>query len=86
MKDRLMVFGFYVILAVFQSYQDDGKVITKGCVQWNPVYGRKGFRLQRVHRTINALSHIYHDISVDTAHYRISHARDFGIWGSCNEF
>ena len=22
----------------FQSYQDDGWMITKGCVQWNPVY------------------------------------------------
>ena len=22
---------------VFQSYQDDGRVIVKGCVQWNPV-------------------------------------------------
>ena len=41
MKDRLMVFGFYVILAVFQ---DDGKMITIGCVQWNPVYGRKGLQ------------------------------------------
>ena len=23
---------------VFQSYQDDGRMIMKGCVQWNPVY------------------------------------------------
>ena len=22
----------------FQSYQDDGWIIIKGCVQWNPVY------------------------------------------------
>ena len=24
---------------VFQSYQDDGWMIMKGCVQWNPIYG-----------------------------------------------
>ena len=23
---------------VFQSYQDDGWVMMKGCVKWNPVY------------------------------------------------
>ena len=23
---------------VFQSYQDDERLIMKGCVQWNPVY------------------------------------------------
>ena len=27
---------FYVILIVFQTYQDDWSVIMKGCVQWNP--------------------------------------------------
>ena len=27
--------------AVFQSYQDDRRVIMKGCVQWNPVYKMK---------------------------------------------
>ena len=26
-------------LTVFQSYQDDGKVTAKGCLQYNPVYG-----------------------------------------------
>ena len=24
---------------VFQSYQDDERLIMKGCVIWNPVYG-----------------------------------------------
>ena len=24
---------------VFQSYQDDGRLIMKGCVQWKSVYG-----------------------------------------------
>ena len=25
---------FYVISTVFQSYQDDGQMLMKGCVQW----------------------------------------------------
>ena len=37
---------YYANLTVFQSYRDDCWVIIKGCVQWNPVYGWKGFRLQ----------------------------------------
>ena len=32
---------FYILLIVFQSYQDDGWVIMNGCVQWMPVYDRK---------------------------------------------
>ena len=28
---------------VFQSYQDNEMLITKGCVQWNPVYGWEEF-------------------------------------------
>ena len=27
---------FYVFLTVFLAYQDDGQVIMKDCVQWNP--------------------------------------------------
>ena len=30
---------------VFQSYQDDGRMIMKGCVLWNPVYGIEDFAL-----------------------------------------
>ena len=30
---------FYVFFKVFQSYRDDGKLIMKGCVQWNYSYG-----------------------------------------------
>ena len=26
---------FYVLPTVFQSYQDDGRMIMEGCVQWN---------------------------------------------------
>ena len=32
---------FYVLLTVFQSYQDKERVIITGCVQWNPASGRK---------------------------------------------
>ena len=28
---------------VFQSYQNDRRMIMKGCVQWNPVCGREDF-------------------------------------------
>ena len=28
---------------VFQSYQDDGRLIMKGCVQWNVVYSSEDF-------------------------------------------
>ena len=24
---------------IFQSYQDDGRMIRKGCMQWIPIYG-----------------------------------------------
>ena len=41
-------FEFYVLLTIFQSYQDDRMVIMKGCVPRNPVYGRKDFRLQQL--------------------------------------
>ena len=36
------------VMSVFQFYQDDGKQIMKGCVQWNPVIGWKESRLSRV--------------------------------------
>ena len=32
----------------FQSYQDDGKVIMNGCMQWNPVFRWKDFNLNQV--------------------------------------
>ena len=28
---------FYILLTVFQSYQDDVWMLMKGCVQWNSV-------------------------------------------------
>ena len=28
---------------VFQSYQNDERLIMKGCMQWNPVHGREDF-------------------------------------------
>ena len=32
-------FKFYVLPTVFQSYQNDVRLIMKGCVQQNSVYG-----------------------------------------------
>ena len=31
-----MTCDFTAFSTVFQSYQDDGQMIMKGCVQWNP--------------------------------------------------
>ena len=36
-----MTCNFTSFSTVFQSYQDDGILIMKGCVQQNPVYGEK---------------------------------------------
>ena len=33
------VFQSYQDDGLFQSYRADGQMITKGCVQWNSVYG-----------------------------------------------
>ena len=30
---------FYFLFTVFQSYQDVGQMMMKGCGQWNPVLG-----------------------------------------------
>ena len=32
-----MTWDFTSFSTVFQSYQDDGRLIMKGCVQWNSV-------------------------------------------------
>ena len=37
--DGWMTCDFTFFLTVFQSYQDDVRMIMKGCVQWNSVYG-----------------------------------------------
>ena len=37
--DGWMICNFTSFLTVFQLYQDDERLIMKGCVQWNPVYG-----------------------------------------------
>ena len=37
--DGWMTCEFTSFSTVFQSYQDDGSLIMKGCVQWNSVYG-----------------------------------------------
>ena len=40
-----MTCDFTSFSTVFQSYQDNGKVIMEGYVQWSPVYGREDFDL-----------------------------------------
>ena len=37
--DGWMICDFTSFSTVFQSYQDDERLIMKGCVQWSSVYG-----------------------------------------------
>ena len=39
--DGWLTCNFMSFSKIFQSYQDNGLVIMKGCVQWNPVYNEK---------------------------------------------
>ena len=41
LEDEWMTCDFTSFSRVFQSYmyQDDGRMIMKDCMQWNPVYG-----------------------------------------------
>ena len=41
--DGWMTCDFTSFSTVFQSYQDDGQIIMKGCVQWNSVDGWENF-------------------------------------------
>ena len=45
--DGWVTCDFTPFSTVFQSYQDYGRMIMKDCVQWNPVYGWKDFRLEQ---------------------------------------
>ena len=38
-NDGWMSGNFTSFSTVFQLYQDDGRLIMKGCVQWSSVYG-----------------------------------------------
>ena len=38
LMDGWMICDFTSFSTVFQSYQGDGRMIMKDCVQWNPVY------------------------------------------------
>ena len=42
-----MTCDFMSYLTACQSYQDDSWMVMKGYEQWNPIYDRKDFRLQR---------------------------------------
>ena len=39
MKAGWMTCEFTSFSTVFRSYQDDGRLMIKGCVQWRSVYG-----------------------------------------------
>ena len=39
MMDGWMICDFTSFSTVFQSYQDDERLVMKGCVQWKSVYG-----------------------------------------------
>ena len=39
LMDGWMTCEFTSFSTVFQSYQNDARLIMKGCVQWNSVYG-----------------------------------------------
>ena len=39
LMDGWMICDFTCFCTVFRSYQDDGRMIMKDCVQRNPVYG-----------------------------------------------
>ena len=41
--DGWMPCDFTSFSTVCQSYQDDGGLVMKGCVQWNSVYGGEDF-------------------------------------------
>ena len=45
--DGWMTCDISSFLTVFQSYQDDGRMIMKGYVRWNPVYDWKDPRLRQ---------------------------------------
>ena len=46
-SDLWMTCNFTSFSTLFQSYQDNGLMIMKGCVQWNPIYDWKDPRLRR---------------------------------------
>ena len=43
LMDGWMTCDFTSFSTVFQSYQDDGRLIMKSCVQWSSVYGCEDF-------------------------------------------
>ena len=45
--DGWLTLDFTAFSTVFQSYQDDGMLIMKGCVQWNTIYSSEDFTSSR---------------------------------------
>ena len=44
--DGFMAYDVTPFSTVFPSYSSDGRMIMKGCVEWNLVYGWKNFCLE----------------------------------------
>ena len=59
--DGWMICDFTSFSTLFQSYQDDGRIIIKGCVQWNPVYDYGRIKSIHVHVTVRLASEIATD-------------------------
>ena len=64
--DGWMTYNFTSHYTVFDSYQDDVRMVMKGCVKSNPIYSSKNFRFRLVFKTrdrqsrrpaLNLLSH-----------------------------
>ena len=55
--DEWMTCDFMSFSTVFQSYQDNGRLIMNGCVQWNSIYGcedlpQAGIKLGRLYQLL----------------------------------
>ena len=51
MMDRWSTGDFTAFSTVFLPFQDDGRLVVKGCALWNPVYGCKDFRRQVISKS-----------------------------------
>ena len=54
-----MTCDFTSFSTVFQSYQDDDRLIIKGCAQWNPVYGCEEFASSAARTRVLGIIQIY---------------------------
>ena len=81
--DGLMTSNFTSFSIVFQLYQGDGRLIMKGCVQWNSVYGWEDFassgdRTRSVRSVGPRLTH--RATGAPAPRRRITAGRSWGSW------